>query len=149
MLHKLRDLAEILETFANATASVESDDFGTTSQTYDWLFSIQEKSCPIAKKAAAIGRGLSEASVHWRQYIGENEGPERGHGMVLFEGVTLTDRVVVAAFLNPGSAYERSFSPGNQRQALAVVRQALALMQDHSELSAPVGAAREPSSAAG
>jgi hypothetical protein len=53
--------------------------------------------------------------------------------------VNLTDRVVVAAFLNPRSGYEQSVSPGNQRQALLLVRQALALLDDAAELSAAAG----------
>jgi hypothetical protein len=149
MRDRMEDLSQILGTFANATASLESDEFGTLSLVYDWLFLIKQICLPIARRWPAVALGLSEANEHWLQYLGDNEGEERGQGMVLAEGVTLTDRVVVASFLNPASAYERSLSPGNQRQALVLVQQALRAMQVPVPGSGPVGAGREASAVPG
>jgi hypothetical protein len=72
MLHNMEDLAQILGTFAIATAWLESDDFGTISWIYDWLFLIQQRCSPIAERWPAIGGGLSEASVHSPKYVGKN-----------------------------------------------------------------------------
>jgi hypothetical protein len=67
--------------------------------------------------------------------------------MRLSEGVTLTDRVVVATVLNPASAYDRSLSPGNQRHALVLVQQALRVMQVPVPGSRPVYAAPDATAA--
>jgi hypothetical protein len=118
MLQKLKDLREILGTFGNATASLESDEFGTISWIYDWPSLLQETCRPIGDRWEVMAKGWSDACTHWRGYLGKNEGQARDIGWPLPEGVGLTDRVVAAALLNPGCACERSLSPGNQRLGL-------------------------------
>jgi hypothetical protein len=143
VFQKVSGFAQVVGTFANATASLEGDDFGTISRVYDWLLVIREKCHPLAEGWPALAQGLSEASFYWRQYLGANDAQHRGHGIVLSEAITLTDRVLAATFLNPASAYGRSLSPGNERQAIEFVRQSLALMEEPDVGLAPLGAVSE------
>jgi hypothetical protein len=146
MLGRLGDLAEIVGTFANATASLESDEFGTLSRVYDWIFLIQEKCRVIGDGWEAVRKGWSAACFHWRQYLGDDEATPRIVSLTLSEEVTLRDKVVAASFLNPGCSYERSLSLPNQCQARDVVARALAHMQA-GDLSAPGSAGSDPTAA--
>jgi hypothetical protein len=137
MLQKMKDLQEILATFGNATASLESDEFGTLSRVYDWLWLLGETCRPIALKWPAVADGWSQACSYWHGLLGTNQGMARDTGLTLSIGVSLTDRVAAAAFLNPGCAYDRALSEGNQQLGFQVVRQSFDLLESVVDPSTP------------
>jgi hypothetical protein len=118
-------LLAVLQTFANATASIESERFGTISRVYDWLSLIETQLIAAAVEWPLLA-GAIEPSMSYRdKYLGPNGVNDPSTpGLILSQGagVCLNDRVLVATLLNPGSAYTRSMSPGNQTRACALLR---------------------------
>jgi hypothetical protein len=103
ILPKLERFKDVVATFRNATACLESDKFGTLSRVYDWL-SLIKMSCTRDPEWSALSNGWTEAyTKHQVRYLGgEEPGPPLGASV---GDQLLSERLTFACLLNPSANY--------------------------------------------
>jgi hypothetical protein len=112
---KVMTFERVVSTFANATAYLESEEFGTFSRVYEWLYLIKKSALAAAVDWQAMTIAWAAAEEYIKENVGPNEGEESDRGRFLGSGVFLNNRVLVATFLNPATLPGVVLSPGNFR----------------------------------
>jgi hypothetical protein len=132
---KVAAFERIVGTFANATACLESEEFGTLSRVYDWLFLIRKISVEVALEWPVMREAWLAAERYIHDNLGRPDGDQSVPGRPLGKGHFLNSRLLVATLLNPATVPSVVLSTANFRSAYALLNSAY----ESKLLEAPFG----------